>query len=45
LHSRSSLGSGLLRGLGAAGASSLDAVAPPLPVPSESVYLQVSTRR
>lgn len=42
LHSRSSMSSGLLRGLGGSGAAnSLDAVAPLLPVPSESVYLQV----
>lgn len=41
LHSRSSMSSSLLRGLGGSGANGLDAVAPPLPVPSESVYLQV----
>jgi hypothetical protein len=42
LHSRNSLGSGLLRGRGSSSSSSsLNAVAPPLPVPSESVYLQV----
>lgn len=44
LHSRSSMSSGLLRGLGCSGAAnSLDAVAPLLPVPSESVYLQVGS--
>jgi len=40
---RNSMGSGLLRGRGGSGGlvNSLDAVAPLLPVPSESVYLQV----
>lgn len=41
LHGRHSLSSGLAKGRGAAGSSSLDAVTPLLPVPSESVYLQV----
>jgi hypothetical protein len=40
LHSRHSLSSGL-KGRGVAGACGLDAVTPLLPVPSESVYLQV----
>jgi hypothetical protein len=43
LHGRSSKGPGLLRGLGASGATNaLEAVAPLLPVPHDSVYLQVS---
>lgn len=42
LHGRHSLSSGLTKGRGAVGSSSLDAVTPLLPVPSESVYLQVS---
>lgn len=41
LHGRSSKGAGLLRGLGASGANALEAVAPLLPVPHDSVYLQV----
>jgi hypothetical protein len=41
LHGRSSKGPGLLRGLSASGVNALEAVAPLLPVPHDSVYLQV----